>query len=47
VQPGMLVQAVEAHSQTTPATATARAVRVPVVRQIPGPVKTIVALKEE
>jgi membrane fusion protein (multidrug efflux system) len=45
VQPGMLVQAVEAQSQTAPATANADAAGAPVTRQTPAPAPTIVASK--
>ena len=43
VQPGMLVQAVAAQSQTTPAAAKADAAGAPVTRQTPAPAPTIVA----
>jgi membrane fusion protein (multidrug efflux system) len=43
VQPGMLVQAVEAHSPTTPAAATAGTAGVPARQQTPTVAKTVVA----
>ena len=47
VQPGMLVQAVEAQSQTTPAAAKVDTAGAPVALQTPAPAHTIVASKAE